>query len=498
MSYNRARDGLSARAAPWRFQMSQTGLPREGRENDSERAHLVGGLSIEPSDLEEVDPGLLVRKLHKYVLPLCLLILFLGNIDRGNLGFAANQLCRDLDLTHTQYGTGASAFFVGYLLSRIPSNLALRYFGAPLWLMVLMFSWGVAAAGLAFIHGVTEFYLLRLLLGIAEGGAFPGVWYYLTGFFPDEYLSFPYTIIAAAAPIATAVSGPIAAIFFSLDGKMFVRAWRALFFFEGLVPAVLAPVMFFFIPKSINRAHFLTADERLWLQQRMKIEHADSEPRFFEELKVIFRSMPFWIINIFGIVHLALFAVITYWTTLMIEETYTVADNEDDETCASSKSTSMASIIMTAFVFILSSISTLALGVFTKKGSNRSWISGWITALCGLALASWALTDYLDDDMGLISLTIAACAMNAPTGLIVGLMVSHFDSNTKSTALSVYSTIVTLGALIGPIMTGAIVDYYGNYNVASVVLGAFGIAGGILLSTVKDPLYHTYVQLGQV
>jgi len=278
-----------------------------------------------------------------------------------------------------------------------------------------------------------------------------------------------------------------------MDGTFGIEAWRALMFFEGFVPALAAPIMFYFIPKSIVKSNFLTGDERLWLERRMKLEQPESEPKFIEELKTLFHSVPFWTINIFGIVHLALFAVITYWTTLMIEDTYTSAENEDDETCASSKSTGLASIVMTAFVFILSSLSTLGLGIVTEKGSNRSAISGWITALCGLALASWALTDYLDDDTGLVPLTIAACAMNAPTGLIVGLMVSHFDSHTKSTALSVYATIVTLGALIGPIGIGAIVDHYGDYDVASVVLGSFGIAAGLLLLTVKDPLLQNNI-----
>jgi len=502
MATNRLRGAFSRQASPrHEFQMSQTGVAGEGLQSSPERARLVAAgaeSSAEPLDGEEVDVQALRRKLHWRVLPMCLLILLFANIDRGNLGFVANQMCRELELTQTQYGTGASAFFVGFLFSRIPSNVAMRYFGAPVWLMTIMFAWGVTAAALSLITGVYEFYILRFLLGVAEGGAFPGVWYYLTGFFPDEHLTFPYTITAAAAPIATALSGPIAAAFFAMDGTFGIKAWRGLMFFEGFLPAVAAPVMFYFIPKSIVKSRFLSGDERLWLERRMKLEMPEIEPRFSEELKILFRSVPFWIINIFGIVHLALFAVITYWTTLMIEEAYTSEDNEEDETCASSKSTGLASIVMTAFVFILSSVSTLALGYITQKGSNRSAISGWITSLCGLALASWALTDYLDDDTGLISLTIAACAMNAPLGLIVGLLVSHFDSHTKSTALSVYATIVTLGALIGPIGIGAIVDHYGDYNVASVVLGSFGIAAGMLLLVVRDPLMKANNPSGHV
>ena len=173
MAPNRLTNAFFRQASPrHEVQLSQTG-DSQAVSHVSERTRLVRE-SVESSQVEDVEIGRLMRKLHRRVLPICLLILLFANIDRGNLGFVANQLCRDLNITHTQYGTGASAFFFGFLFSRIPSNVAMRYFGAPLWLMTIMFVWGLTAAALSFITGPIEFYVLRFLMGIAEGGAFPG------------------------------------------------------------------------------------------------------------------------------------------------------------------------------------------------------------------------------------------------------------------------------------------------------------------------------------
>ncbi len=38
----------------------------------------------------------------------------------------------------------------------------------------------------AFVTNVTEFYIVRLLLGVAEAGFFPGVIFYLSSWFPEN------------------------------------------------------------------------------------------------------------------------------------------------------------------------------------------------------------------------------------------------------------------------------------------------------------------------
>ena len=57
----------------------------------------------------------------------------------------------------------------------MPSNLILMKVGAPLWLSIIIVSWGVTATAFAGLNGPTSFYVLRLLLGCTEAGTFPGV-----------------------------------------------------------------------------------------------------------------------------------------------------------------------------------------------------------------------------------------------------------------------------------------------------------------------------------
>src|SRR5260370_22551597 len=71
-----------------------------------------------------------VRLVGWRILPLLFAAYFVAYIDRVNVGFAALTMNRALGLNAQQYGLAAGLFFVGYVASSIPSNLALARVGA--------------------------------------------------------------------------------------------------------------------------------------------------------------------------------------------------------------------------------------------------------------------------------------------------------------------------------------------------------------------------------
>jgi MFS transporter, ACS family, tartrate transporter len=128
-----------------------------------------------------------VRKAAWRFIPLLAFAYFFNYLDRTSVGFAALTMNHDLGLTATQFGWGAGIMFAGYCLFEVPSNLALYRFGARRWLARIMISWGMMAALTAAAVGPNSFYAIRLLLGIAEAGFFPGVIFFLALWFPAQY-----------------------------------------------------------------------------------------------------------------------------------------------------------------------------------------------------------------------------------------------------------------------------------------------------------------------
>ena len=105
-------------------------------------------------------------------------------VDRVNVGFAKQHLQAATGMSEVAFALGASLFFISYFLCEAPSNLALARFGARMWMCRIMVVWGLVSAATMFVQGNTSFYIIRLLLGAAEAGFFPGVILYLTYWFP--------------------------------------------------------------------------------------------------------------------------------------------------------------------------------------------------------------------------------------------------------------------------------------------------------------------------
>src|ERR1700683_5694029 len=94
-----------------------------------------------------------MRKVYLRLLPFTFALYLICYLDRANIGFAALTMNRDLGLSSYVYGLGAGAFFWGYFLLEVPSNLILERVGARKWIARIMISWGIVSGSFAFFEG---------------------------------------------------------------------------------------------------------------------------------------------------------------------------------------------------------------------------------------------------------------------------------------------------------------------------------------------------------
>src|SRR6185436_15152909 len=124
-----------------------------------------------------------IAKVRRRLVPFLILCYFVAYLDRVNVGFAALTMNKDLGLSASAYGFAAGVFFLAYFLFEVPSNLFLARVGARKWIARIMFTWGIVSGATAFATGENSFAAIRILLGIAEAGFFPGIIFYLTLWF---------------------------------------------------------------------------------------------------------------------------------------------------------------------------------------------------------------------------------------------------------------------------------------------------------------------------
>ena len=114
-----------------------------------------------------------LRRITWRLIPFMMLLYFIAFLDRANVGFAAMDMNRDLNISKTLYGFGSGAFFLGYFFFELPSNLLLHRFGARKWIARIMISWGIVSGATALVVGAKSYITIRILLGVAEAGSFP-------------------------------------------------------------------------------------------------------------------------------------------------------------------------------------------------------------------------------------------------------------------------------------------------------------------------------------
>jgi MFS family permease len=213
-----------------------------------------------------------IQRISWRLIPFLMLCYFVAYLDRVNVSFAALQMNHDLGLTATQFGLGAGLFFASYCLLEVPSNLLLYRFGAPRWIARIILTWGLCAIATAFVKSANGFYVMRLLLGAAEAGFYPGVLFFLTLWFPAAHRARVLGLFIAAIPISGIIGSPLSGLLLSLDGTAGLRGWQWLYIVEALPAVLLAPLAVRFLQNSPAQATWLPADERQWLAGQLEAE----------------------------------------------------------------------------------------------------------------------------------------------------------------------------------------------------------------------------------
>ena len=217
-----------------------------------------------------------MRQVSFRLFPL-LFALFVSNyVDRLNVGMAGLQMNRDLGLSATAYGFGAGIFFAGYAVFEVPSNLILARVGARRWIARIVISWGLIASAMAFVKTPAQFYGLRLLLGIAEAGFFPGIVYYLSQWFPVAQRARALSRFIMAVPLSAMIGNPLAGWLMGFDGSLGLRGWRWVFLIEGIPSVLLGVITLAFLTDSPGRARWLSDEQRAWLGERLRRDEEGS------------------------------------------------------------------------------------------------------------------------------------------------------------------------------------------------------------------------------
>jgi sugar phosphate permease len=410
-----------------------------------------------------------MRKVAWRLLPILMIGYFIAFIDRVNVGFAALQMNHAIGLNAAAFGLGGGLFYLTYVVFEIPSNLAMQKVGARLWIARIMVSWGIVSAATAFITGPSSFYAMRLLLGAAEAGFFPGVILYLTYWFPAAYRARIIAIFMVAIPLSSFVGSPLSAALLQLDGWLGLQGWQLMFIIEA-VPAVLLGLMTPWLLSNKPRdAKWLSVEEKAWLTRRLADEEAGASKLGRSTGHASLRDV---LLNRYVLAAALVYAgasgasqCLSLWQPQIIK--------------AFGLST-LQTGMLNSIPFGVAAVLMLWWGKHSDRTKERVWHTGLPLAAVAISLALVPLTHYS------LAFTIALLVF-AVTGTYIfkgpfwALASEWMPGAAAAAGLAQVNAVGNLAGFVGSAMLGAIKEATGSFALALLPIALISAVGCVTL-----------------
>jgi ACS family tartrate transporter-like MFS transporter len=321
------------------------------------------------------------------------------------------------------------------------------------------------------VRGVASFFALRLVLGIAEAGFFPGVILYLTYWFPAREQARSVALFMTATALAGVIAGPVSGAILGMHGLARLSGWQWLFILEGLPALILGIVVLRYLPNSPQTAAWLNSAERealaYRLEQDRRLSTLDHRRSFAEAIS----NSTVWILSVvyFGIIF-GLYGV-TFWLPQIISG----FGNRSDFGIG----------MLSALPFVGAAFAMVLIGRSSDLSGERRWhfaISAMVGA-SGLILASITHSPFLS----LVAISIAAAGIWGTFGPFWATASGSFTGTAAAGSIALINSIGNLGGFAGPYVVGIVKQASHSFAGGMLVMATSVLAASLVALTLSSP-----------
>lgn len=395
-------------------------------------------------------------------------------IDRTVLAASAPYMSKDFSITPSEMGIIMSGFFWSYALLQIPAGIVADKLGQKITLGFAVAWWSVATALTGLGTGFKSILGFRVALGVGEAAAYPSNAGIASKWFPDKERATVGGLFDSGSKFGGAVAMPLIVWLISLFG------WKMTFVIIGALGVVWSIIWFMYY-KNIPEEHkgVNPAELKYIREGQIKKEGLDNEQpmKWYELLK--YRNIWAMCLGFFMINYTSYF-FITWLPTYLVKE----------------KGMGMLAMGFAAMLpLLLSMIVEVAAGWASDKVYSKGWLSltatrktflvgGLLMASC-IGLAAFAESPI----MAVALLCIAKSGTTVAASQVWALPGDVAPKNMTSVVAGLQNSVSNMGGVVGPIVTGAILQATGSFNMALLLSSGLLLLGilnyAFLLGKVK-------------
>lgn len=397
-----------------------------------------------------------------------IILLFLAGVinylDRSALSIAAPFIQDDLTLSATQMGIIFSSFSVGYAVFNFLGGVASDRYGAKLTLFVAMIVWSLFSGAVALAVGFVSLIVIRILFGMGEGPLSATINKMVNNWFPADQRASAIGLTNSGTPLGGAISGPIVGFI------AIAYSWKVSFILIMIIGLIWAVLWWKFVKeKPEGTAAASTAVQQEQPKEKIPLTF------YLKQKTVLFTAFAFFAYNYI------LFFFLTWFPSYLVK--------------AHGVSVKDMSII-TVIPWVLGFIGLAAGGFVSDYVRKKFAAKGTLFSRKVVLVSCLFVSAVCIGVAGIVSTTVSAVALVALsvfflylTGAIYWAIVQDVvDQNNVGSVGGFMHFLANTAGIIGPTLTGYLVDTSGSFASAFMLAGGLAIVASLTVIRFVRPI----------
>lgn len=396
------------------------------------------------------DAGGLTQRWYR-IIPVAFIMYMISFVDRTNISLAIPHISRDLNLDPQQAGNIAGVFYWGYCALQIPGGHLAKHWSAKRFISILLVVWGFSAAGCGLARTGSELLILRILLGVAEGGVFPAALILLSHWFSRAERARANCYWLLSLPGAVIVSSPI-------SGWMLDRwNWRVMMVAEGALPILWLAVWLLCMKDHPSEVKWLSEADRTKLTYTLREESADVE-RLGEisYWKALLDPQAITLVLVYFCFCAAQMGIV-FWLPSAMEN-------------LKSLSNTSAGILYTV-PFIIGAVAEILISRHSDKVHERPKHVGFSMLVGGACLLAAVFFTTRSALIAFVFIALSGIGAYGPMAPFWTIPTETLPSKVVGAVMGLINAIGNLGAYASPLIVGYFKKHTGNFLTGFIFLG---------------------------
>jgi ACS family tartrate transporter-like MFS transporter len=320
-----------------------------------------------------------------------------------------------------------------------------------------MVTWGLVVVATAWVDDLTTLYVMRFLLGVAEAGLLPGLFYYVGTWIPSSHRGLGLALLMSTAAVSNVIGGPLATGIMELDGWLGFRGWQLVFIIEGIPTVLVGIAVLALLPETPRDARWLDPEERSWLEATIARENATKALVGASSLRQGLTDRRVLIATAFSFFLVCCNFGTVFWLPQILKSLGSLTNLQVGQ--------------LSVVPYLIGGVGMIYWGRHSDRGHDRRWhlVASGVLATAGYALAALA-PNPLSSFVGLCLATLAVWSMFGVFWAICGDLLA---GPAAAAGLAFINSVGTIGGFVSPLLMGYTRDQTGTFGASLLALATF-------------------------